>query len=71
MKKCLICETQIEPFISYGDMPIANGFLEKDNFKNEFFFEMKVSFCEKCTMVQLDETPSRQLMFNENYAFFS
>lgn len=71
MKKCLICENKVEPFISYGNMPIANGFLKEQDFKNEFFFEMKVAHCEVCSMVQLTETPDRELMFNDNYAFFS
>ncbi len=71
MKKCLICGSEIEPFISYGKMPIANGFLNKENFSNEYFFDMKVAHCKECSMVQLTETPDRELMFNENYAFFS
>ena len=71
MKKCLICNNEIFPFISFGQMPIANGFINKDKFNNEFFFHMQVGHCTKCNMVQLLETPERQLMFNENYAFFS
>ena len=71
MKKCLICNNEIFPFISFGQMPIANGFINKDKFNNEFFFHMQVGHCTKCSMVQLLETPERQLMFNENYAFFS
>jgi methylation protein EvaC len=71
MKKCLICESEIKPFISYGKMPIANGFIGKDNFKDEYFFDMEVAHCSECSMVQLIETPDRKLMFNENYAFFS
>ena len=52
-------------------MPIANGFLEKNNFNNEYFFPMEVAHCNQCSMIQLIKTPERQLMFNENYAFFS
>lgn len=71
MKKCLICETEISPFISYGEMPIANGFLAPDKFQNEYFFHMQVAYCPVCSMVQLIDTPQREMMFNENYAFFS
>jgi methylation protein EvaC len=71
MHKCLICNSAINPFISYGQMPIANGFLTKEKFNNEYFFHMQVAHCTNCSMVQLIETPERQLMFNENYAFFS
>ena len=71
MNKCLICNNDINPFISYGDMPIANGFLTKEKFKDEYYFHMQVAHCENCNMVQLIDTPERQLMFNDNYAFFS
>jgi methylation protein EvaC len=70
-KKCLICNNDINPFISYGEMPIANGFLNSDNFSKEYFFHMQVAHCTNCNMVQLLDTPDKDLMFNENYAFFS
>ena len=71
MRKCLICETEIESFMSFGKMPIANGFLSSDEFFNEYFFELAIAFCQKCGMVQLMEQPAREKMFNKNYAFFS
>jgi methylation protein EvaC len=71
MKKCLICSNSIEPFISFGKQPIANGFLTKSNFNKEYFFHMQVAHCPACNMVQLIETPDKEMMFNENYAFFS
>lgn len=70
-KKCLICNTAIEPFISYGNMPIANGFLQPEKFNDEYFFHMQVAHCPTCNMVQLIDTPDKEMMFNENYAFFS
>jgi methylation protein EvaC len=57
--------------MSFGKMPIANGFLREDEFENEHFFELAVAFCENCKMVQLIEQPPREKMFNENYPFFS
>jgi len=71
MNNCLICESPVTPFISFGQMPIANGFLTPDQFASEYFFELKVVFCPTCTMVQLAEQPDREQMFNETYAFFS
>nr|NQU89204.1 class I SAM-dependent methyltransferase [Bacteroidota bacterium] len=69
--KCLICNQTIAPLMSFGPMPIANGFLSKEQFKDEYFFEMKVAFCSSCTMFQLINQPEPEQMFNENYAFFS
>jgi len=52
-------------------MPIANGFLEQADFGREYFFEMQVGHCSTCNMVQLIDQPAREMMFHENYAFFS
>lgn len=71
MPACLICNTPIEPFINFGKMPIANGFLNPDQFADEYFFELKVAHCENCSMVQLTELVDREKMFHEQYAFFS
>ena len=71
MNKCLICDDGFNPFVDFGDMPIANAFASKEDLQNEYTFDMKVGFCEKCNMVQLVEQPDREKMFHENYAFFS
>ena len=71
MSSCLICERSVEPFMSFGKMPIANGFLTPEEFSDEYFFELKVAFCENCRMIQLGELVERERMFHENYAFFS
>ena len=71
MPKCLICESEYQLFVDFGDMPIANAFATKEEIENEYTFPMKVGFCESCYMVQLVEQPDREKMFHENYAFFS
>jgi methylation protein EvaC len=71
MTECLICQTPYQPFMSFGKMPIANGFLGTAEFPEEYFFELKIGFCQECHMVQLAEQPDREQMFNEAYAFFS
>ena len=55
MANCLICDHTVDPFINFGKMPIANGFLAEDQFPDEYFFELKAGFCERCGMVQLTE----------------
>ena len=71
MKKCLVCNGLMDPFISFGRMPIANGFLTSDAFENEYFFDLSAAFCPDCGMVQLVERVDPDKMFHENYAFFS
>ena len=69
--KCKITNKEVTPFMSFGKMPIANGFLKKENFNDEFFFEMEVGFSENLSLFQLNEHPKPEKMFNENYPFFS
>jgi methylation protein EvaC len=58
-------------FMSFGRMPIANGFLNREDIPNEHFFELAPVFCETCGMFQLLEQPQPDKMFHANYAFFS
>lgn len=71
MKTCRACERPIQPFMSFGKMPIANGFLNQEQFGNEYFFELQLCFCEKCQLVQLYDQPNPKRMFHKDYAFFS
>ena len=57
--------------MSFGRMPIANGFLTEDQISDEYFFELAPAFCNHCKTLQLVEQPEPQKMFHENYAFFS
>ena len=34
--KCKITNDNLKPFMSFGKMPSANGFLEEKDFHNEF-----------------------------------
>ena len=69
--KCKITGRKINPFMSFGKMPIANGFLNKDKFDEEFFFEMEVGFSDDLSLFQLNDHPKPEMMFNENYPFFT
>lgn len=68
---CRICQSMIGPFMSFGKMPIANGFLKPEAFATEYFFELAVGSCLRCGMFQLMEQPEREKMFHDHYAFFS
>ena len=69
--KCKITDAEIKPFMSFGKMPIANGFLNKENFNKEFFFDLSVGFSEKISLFQLKDHPTPEQMFNSKYPFFS
>ena len=57
--------------MSFGKMPIANGFIDKKNFNKEFFFNLEVGFSKKISLFQLNDHPKPAQMFNKNYPFFT
>ena len=40
---CRVCGKSNEPFMTFGKMPIANGFIKKGEEGKEHFFELKTS----------------------------
>ena len=69
--KCKITKSEINSFMSFGKMPIANGFLKKEDFEKEFFFDLDVGFSEKVSLFQLKDHPTPEQMFNDKYPFFT
>jgi methylation protein EvaC len=59
------------PFMTFGRMPVANGFLAENEIASEYFFELAPAFCERCGTFQLMQQPAPERMFHENYAFVS
>lgn len=57
--------------MSFGRMPIANGFLTEAEISDEYFFELAPAFCERCGMFQIMEQPEPDKMFHGQYAFYS
>src|SRR5438552_14811167 len=70
-RPCRVCAAPIAPFMTFGRMPIANGFLTPAEITSEYFFELAPAFCAACGMLQLMEQPAAEKMFHEHYAFHS
>jgi methylation protein EvaC len=69
--RCRVCDAPISAFMSFGRMPIANGFLTAEEIPDEHFFELAPAFCDRCKMFQLIEQPQPDKMFHGHYAFYS
>ena len=68
---CKITNSKLDPFMSFGKMPLANGFISKNQFDSEFFFEMNVCFNENLSLLQLGNHPPPEKMFNIDYPFYT
>ena len=69
--ECRICENAVSPFMTFGKMPIANGFVSTPKPIDEYFFELAPIFCDQCKTFQLAYQPDPGKMFHDHYAFFS
>ena len=61
----------MKPFMSFGKMPMANGFLDKKNFKKEFFYKLEVGFSKDNYLFQVNDHPKSPHIFNNNYPFYT
>ena len=70
MTTCRVCEQVTTNVIDFGQMPIANHFA-RDIAENSYRFRLSASICTHCHLFQLDNQPDPELMFHENYPFFT
>ena len=71
MFKCKVSQKKIKSFMSFGSMPLANGFLKKSQFKKNSFIKWKLVSTKIFLFFQLAEQPEARLMFNKDYPFFT
>ena len=70
---CRSCDADdLEIFLSLGELPLPDAFLREDQLNGpEHRFPLEVAFCGKCSLVQLVGEVSSELMFVDNYLYFS
>lgn len=71
--ECRICQNNIkEPFFSFGNLPLANSFISKENLYNkEEYYPLDLYFCERCKLVQVNDSILHQFIFSPNYIYYS
>lgn len=56
-------------FLDLGRQPIANRFLNKDEFENEFFYDLSVGFDQDTGLITQMDYVDAPMMFNDEYAY--
>ena len=69
--RCKFSKIKLKPFMSFGKMPMANGFLSKKDFHKEFFYNLEVGFNKKNYLFQVNDHPKSPHIFNNNYPFYT
>ena len=71
-KNCRFCDSKdLEEVMDLGLMPLAGAFIKEKEFENEKFYPLTLDFCNACSLVQVKEVISADILFKENYFFFS
>lgn len=70
---CRSCRQEnLTPILDLGISPIADGLLTKDQLQQqELKFPLSVVFCPKCSLMQIRETVSPEVLFCNDYPYFS
>jgi SAM-dependent methyltransferase len=70
---CRSCGEQgIIPILDLGVTPLADRLLRAEQLAQpEFFAPLKLMFCTECTLVQISETVSPEILFGDDYPYFS
>jgi len=73
MHNCRSCGSdKLRPFLTLGHVPLADALLEaKDLDRIEPKFPLDVAFCEDCTLVQIFETVPPEVLFCQDYPYYS
>ena len=71
--RCRFCDNELKyKFIDLANAPPSNAYLSYERLNEpEVCFPLKIFFCEKCWLVQLDEYKKYNEIFDKDYAYFS
>jgi SAM-dependent methyltransferase len=70
---CRSCgNLELESILSFGDTPLADALLTEDKLKlPELTAPLDLAFCPSCGLVQITETVSPEILFCQDYPYFS
>jgi SAM-dependent methyltransferase len=70
---CRICHSpEIQPVLSLGTTPLADALRQKEQLlQAESKFPLNVAFCPHCSLVQLLETVPPDVLFCQDYPYYS
>ncbi len=70
---CRSCgRAALETFLDLGVTPLADGLVPEERFAQpEPMYPLSVAFCPSCTLVQIKETVPPQVLFGDEYPYYS
>ena len=68
---CRVCDGRLRVCVDFGSQALANALVTPGDQGEEFLYRLALGMCENCTLVQLVEEVPRELMFRDDYPFYS
>lgn len=70
---CFSCKhDRLESIINFGNTPLADALLREDQLdKPEIFAPLELVFCPNCSLVQITESVSPEILFCRDYPYYS
>lgn len=69
---CRFCEgANLKRILDFGNFPLAGAFLKEEDFRNEKYYPFNLNLCQDCFLVQISDVVPSEVLFQENYFFFS
>ncbi len=70
-ENCRFCGSdEVVMFLNMGNVPLAGGFLAKNEIHNEKYYPLDLWFCKNCYLVQVMNVPNADKVF-KRYFYFS
>ena len=71
--KCRHCGTELHvQFLDLGSAPSSNAYLSAEQLRApEAWFPLRLVVCEACWLVQTEDYVGREVLFSDEYAYFS
>ncbi len=64
--------TELEPILSLGRTPLADTLLTEDQLESpELIVPLDLVFCSNCSLVQIKESVSPEILFGRDYPYYS
>ena len=67
--RCRSCRGNLIEVISFGHQPIAQAFVYAEEETDLFTYELTAAVCSACTLFQLMEVPTPDVLFHADYPF--
>jgi methylation protein EvaC len=69
---CRFCEgSNLTKILDFGNFPLAGGFLKETDLSKEKLYPFSLNLCRNCFLVQISDIVPAEVLFKENYFFFS